>query len=103
MTYKLKLAEPAEADLIDIGMYITHILHSPVAALNLIDEIDKHIVSLEQMPKRYALVSDERLAMQGVRAIPVKNYLIFYIVDDFMKSVTIIRVLYGKRDWVSLL
>ena len=103
MIYDLIISEPAEDDMTDIGMYITQTLHSPVAALNLLDEIDKQIISLEQMPKRYALVSDERLAKLGIRSIPVNNYLIFYTVDEYMQSVTIIRILYGKRDWANLL
>jgi len=103
MSYQLTITAPAEIDMTEIGLYISEELHSPEAALDLLDEIDRQIISLEEMPKRYALVSDERLAGQGIRFIPVKNYLVFYYVDEEPEVVVITRVLYGKRDWVHLL
>ena len=103
MTYNLVITDPAETDMADIGFYIAQTLGSPIASHNLLDELDNQILSLEAMPKRYPLVSDSRLAGLGIRSVPVKNYLIFYTVDDNTHSVVIIRVLYNKRDWASLI
>ena len=103
MTYDLVITDPAESDMIDIGLYVAQTLGSPIASQNLLNELDNHILSLEVMPKRYPLVLNSRLARLGIRSIPVKNYLIFYTVDDDAQSVVIIRVLYGKRDWASLI
>jgi len=103
MIYQLIISETAEIEMTEIGLYIANELHSPQAAINLLDEIDRQILNLEQMPKRFALVSDERLARLGIRLIPVKNYLIFYLVNEQARTVTIARVLYGKRNWVHLL
>ena len=49
------------------------------------------------------LNSDERLAQEGVRSFPVKNYTIFYVVDEQIQIVTIISVMYSKRNWANLL
>ena len=103
MTYDLVITDPAETDLTDIGLYIAQTLGSPIAFQNLLDELDNQILSLEQMPKRFPLVLNRRLAGLGIRSVPVKNYLVFYIVDDDAQSVIIIRVLYGKRDCASLI
>jgi len=103
MIYQVIISEPAEIDMVAIGLYISEELHSPEAAENLLDEIDRQLLSLEQMPKRFALVSDEELASKGIRTIPVKNYLVFYFIDEYSKTVTITRVLYGRRNWVYLL
>jgi len=103
MTYQVIISDVAEMDIVDTGLYISEELSAPDAADNLLDEIDQQILSLEQMPKRFALVSDERLAQQGIRLIPVRNYLILYFVEDYSKTVTIARVLYGKRNWLHLL
>ena len=103
MKYQLIIAEKAETDMTEICTYISQNLYAPEAALSLLDDIDRHILSLEHMPKRFALVSDEGLARLGIRLIPVKNYLIFYLVDDHAETVTIARVLYSRRDWVHLL
>ena len=103
MIYHIDITEPAEVDMDEIGFYIARTLHAPESAEKLLDEIDRNILSLEQMPKRFALVSDERLASLGIRVIPVKNYLIFYFVDDNAITVTIARVLYNRRNWAQLL
>ena len=46
---------------------------------------------------------EERLAAKGYRVLPVKNYLIFYKVNEAEKCVDIIRILYNRRDWINLL
>jgi addiction module RelE/StbE family toxin len=103
MIYKVIVSRQAEMDMVEIGRYISRELKSLQAANTLQDEFDEKILDLEQMPRRYALVSDERLALLGYRAIPVKNYLIFYTVDAPAQTVMIIRVVYGARDWAHLL
>jgi len=65
--------------------------------------LNKEMNSLDTMPKRFALVSDDRLAQMGIRSVPVKNYSIFYTVDEQENSVTIISVMYSKRNWANLL
>ena len=37
------------------------------------------------------------------RNLPVKNYLVFYTVDEEQKTVEIYRVLYAKRDWKNII
>jgi len=46
---------------------------------------------------------DNILANQGIRKITVDNYIVFYNVSDTNKCVTIIRILYGKRNWKDVL
>ncbi len=55
------------------------------------------------MPKRQNLVKDEVLSSRGIRRLLVDNYMIFYVVDDSKKKVTVIRILYFRRDWESLI
>jgi len=86
-----------------IIQYITDELHDPQAATNLLNAIEAQISDLSKMPKRFALVSDKKLASRGLRLIPVKNYLIFYVVNEQTKTVSIVSVIYSKRDWINLL
>ena len=39
----------------------------------------------------------------GYRKLVVKNYVVFYLIDEKNKVVEIGRILYGRRDWLSLL
>ena len=103
MKYRVITLQQAKKELIDIQQYITEELQSPQAAFDFVDDIEAQISKLEHMPKRFALVDDEILASKGVRLIPVKNFLIFYVVDEEAKTVNIVSVMYGKRDWMNLL
>ena len=101
--FHLVITEPAEADLKGIADYIAKELREPSTAQHLITKIAESILKLKQMPQQYALVSDERLANQGIRKLMVDNYIVFYVVSEKNQSVSIIRILHGKRDWNNLL
>ena len=101
--YHIDITEPAENDIQDAVKYITEHLLNPSAAERLIDDTENAVNSLSNMPDRHALVKDEVLARLGFRFIPVKNYLVFYIIREEIKTVVIQRFLYGRRDWVNLL
>ena len=51
------------------------------------------------------MVQDEFLASLGIRSIKVKNYLIFYNIeeDENNKYVNAISFMYNKRDWINIL
>jgi toxin ParE1/3/4 len=102
-SYSIEIAEPAENDLSEIAWYIAKELLEPGTAKRTIDKIGAVIITLEEMPLRYAVAVDEKLAAQGIRKIIIDNYIVFYIVEEERKTVTIIRILYGRRDWLSLL
>ena len=101
--YDIEITESAENDLFEIGYYIAKELLEPIVARKTVEKIGDEIIKLEEMPFRNALVADKRLALQGIRKIIIDNYIAFYIVSEDPKTVTIIRILYGKRDWINLL
>jgi len=100
--YNLEITEPAESDLYQIGNYIAKELQEPVLAEKVVGKIGDTILSLEEMPFRNGLVRDERLSYQGIRKILIDNYVVFYIVSEENRTVTIVRILYCRRDWMNL-
>ena len=62
------------------------------------NRIMKAARSLEQMPMRHRLYEEEPWHSQGLRFLPVDNYLIFYLPDETNNIVNIIRIMYGGRD-----
>ena len=50
------------------------------------------------MPMRYTRYEEEPWYSQGLRFLPVDNYLIFYLPDETTSVVNIIRIMYGGRD-----
>ena len=103
MNYSVATAKSARQDMLQAAKYIAEKLYNPTAADRLLDEADEAICSLEEQPMRYPLVRDEYLANLGIRLLPVRNYLVFYVVREKSHSVTVLRFLYGKRDWASIL
>ena len=101
--YNIIITEPAEQDIRKAVEYIDTELQNRVAAENLLDELEKAIFSLADMPLRYPLVADKVLASQGIRFFPVNNYLVFYVVRKAKKTVVIERVIYKRRNWVTIL
>lgn len=101
--YYIQIAEPAEKDLNEIALYISKELLEPETAKKVISKVAKGIFSLEELPLRNAVVADEKLAHLGIRKIMVDNYIVFYIVNEESKTVTIIRILYSRREWINLL
>ena len=63
----------------------------------------KKIGELTQMPEKLRLVDDPVLAVWGIRFIRVNNYLAFYTIDEDKKVVIIVRFLYQKSNWNTIL
>lgn len=49
------------------------------------------------------LVLDEVLQEKGYRKLVIDNYLVFYLVDECEKSVILVRILYGAKNYEQLL
>lgn len=103
MTYKINITETAQADLHKAALYIANTLNSKAAANRLLDTADKELSSLVNFPERNPLVGDIFLSSNGIRMQMIKNYLAFYVVRKETKSVTILRIIHSRRDWISIL
>ena len=101
--YHIDITDCAEQDMRKAAEYIAVDLHNQPAAEQLLNDAEKAIFSLEEMPYRYPLVADEVLANQGFRFFSVDNYLVFFIVREDKNIVVIERFLYKRRDWAAIL
>jgi len=98
MIYSVKITPEAGDDLRSIGEYISVNLHSEWAALNQLKRLEKAIRSLDYMPERFRLYDKEPWRSRNMRILVVDNYLVFYIVRESDKTVTVMRVMYYRRD-----
>jgi plasmid stabilization system protein ParE len=101
--YFLSISDAAEQDILAAVKYIADILKAPAAANNLLDELERIEDILENTPNIYPFVPDDYLAEKGYKFVMVKNYILFFIVDEDDKTVNVIRFMHGRRDWKSLL
>ncbi|MCB6991919.1 type II toxin-antitoxin system RelE/ParE family toxin [bacterium 210820-DFI.6.37] len=98
MIFDVKLSKQADSDLRNIYEYIAFELQSPENADGQINRIEKMIFSLEEMPERFRKYEHEPWHSRGTRIVSVDNYLVIYIPDLETQQVTIIRVLYGRKN-----
>ena len=103
MIYTLTITDEAKDDLREIYRYISVDLCAPVNASRQLDRIEKNILSLNEMPDRFPRYSDDLWEKRGLRYCVVDNYVIFFIIDNDKKIVSVMRILYSRRDIDSIL
>ena len=103
MEYEVRITLQAQAHLREIRDYIAQKLLAPKAAKNTVQRLGTVMASLSQMPNRVPLIEAEPWHSEGVRVRAVRNFLIYFWVNEAEKTVQIIAVIYAKRDQTSVL
>ena len=103
MSYQLSITSTAERDIMRAVDYIEFTLKNPDAADHLLDAATRQINSLADLPQRFCLVADPVLASWGIRFVIINHYLAFYIIDEENQTVIVVRFLYQKSNWTSIL
>ena len=101
--YHVNITDLAEEDITVTVNYISKELKAPVAANILLDEIEKHEEILSESPHMYPNVPDKFLASLGLKFVIIKNYYMFFVIDEKVNVVNVIRFLYNRRDWKNIL
>lgn len=91
--YRVKLTFNAQKDLEHIFFYIAE--DSINNAHNFILELEQKIYSLDTMPERFALISENIFFGTNYRQIIHKKYRVIYKVSG--ESVYIMRVVHGSK------
>lgn len=97
-SYSVIYSPEAMDDLRGIYSYIAFSLSAPEAAEKQVNSIRKEIRSLSFMPERYQFVDFEPWRSMGMHKVPVRNFVVYYTVDEENCTVTVIRIFYGGRD-----
>ena len=92
--YTVKLMQKAYQDLDEIYIYIAAHIEVRETAENLIDELERAILSLDVLPYRGAERKVGVYANKGYRQAFVKNFVIVYRVVERDKEVLIVTVKY---------
>jgi toxin ParE1/3/4 len=95
MPYTVRYSVNADADFDGILHFIAQ--DNPLRSISFVDELRQRATEvLELSPNAGKLFGSARMLSFG-------NYVILYRVDDTAKTVTIILVTEGHRDWRELL
>ncbi|MBO4242997.1 MAG: type II toxin-antitoxin system RelE/ParE family toxin [Clostridiales bacterium] len=98
MKWKIVYSENALKDLKAIYRYIALELCAPKAAEGQVERILSGVRLLSEMPDRHPVYDLEPMKLKEIRSFPINNYVIFYRLKKEIKTVSIIRIIYGGRD-----
>lgn len=102
MKYSVKLYSEFSRELGELSIYITRRFDAPQRAQKQAARIVKAAESLAVSPKRHRVRKTDSHGRE-LRFFPVDNYTLVYSVDDNAKTVSILRVVYGRWDIASML
>lgn len=95
--YKLKIQEEALNQLREAVHYIITELGAPQAGEALRDATFSAIASLKEMPYRHSIMDKAFILDVELRIFPIKNYLLYYSVDEDTKTVSIYYFKHHRR------
>ncbi|WP_416327923.1 type II toxin-antitoxin system RelE/ParE family toxin [[Clostridium] innocuum] len=101
--YRLEFLPLARKDMVEIVRYISQELENPDAAERLTMKLIETTEKLSMFPYVGNAYHSLRPLKNEYRKISVKNYLMFYWVDEENKAIVVTRVLYMRRDYGRLL
>ena len=103
MGYKIAEAPLAAQDIAEILEYMIVSLNNPTAAAAFADELERCYDRLERMPMMYEACRDVRLRAMGYRKAVVQRYVLIYKLSEEEKTVSILRVFYGRQNYAETL
>ncbi|MCI9247391.1 MAG: type II toxin-antitoxin system RelE/ParE family toxin [Clostridia bacterium] len=99
--YDIEYSKEAKQDLIGIKQYIKYNLQEPETAQKLIFKIRDEISNLKNNPEIYSVIDDDIIRKQEIRKLIIDNYIVFYRIKN--NNIEIVRIMYGRRNWINLL
>lgn len=101
--YKIEYLKLAKIDIENIANYIMYNLQNKTASIKLTNEIIINIKKIAVFPYANRQYLSKFNLNNCFRCKRVKNFLIFYTIDESKKKIIIARILYQRRDINSLL
>ena len=101
--YKVKVTRQAKEHLALIREYIATELKGPIIAKRMLELLKSEMTSLQTMPYRVKCIDAQPWGELGFRKIRVKNYYVYFWVDENKREVQILAVIYARRDQATQL
>ena len=103
MDWHVEITEEAEQDMDEIYQYIAVSLQKSGIAWKQTERIRDKIAKLSYMPERNSIVQYEPWKSREVRRVNIDNFAAFYMLDSKSATVSVIRILYARRDLSSII
>lgn len=103
MSYRVVLTDTAKQDLREIAIYITEESKDKDIAKSFISELREKTNQLKEFPNRGSIPNDKILKSLGYKFLVHKDYLIFYLVDEAVKTVYVVAIFNCKKDYIRVI
>ena len=94
--YRVDITDEALTDMESLYEYIAFKLLAPENAMGQYNRIADAILTLDSYPERFTLFECEPEHSRGIHKMIVDNYVVCYVIDS--EVVTVTNVLYGTSD-----
>ena len=101
--FSIKITAQAEAELTRILDYISNVFYAKETAEKTLARITKTLEQIKEMPYSAPLMDEPEYKEIGIHRLVVKNYSIFYLVNEEKRKVEIIHILHGMQDYTQKL
>ena len=96
--YSFQFTEKALSDLDGIVDYLVNTLGQLPAAQRIVDKIEQEIHAVCRHPESGTIVINEYIRRSDIRKLVIEKYVLYYLADSESQRITVLRVVYGKRD-----
>lgn len=98
-TYKVQITEDAKEDIKEIVAYIKEKLKEPEIAKQHKKAFKDAIIKLKDSADIYNVIDEELTGIKDIRKVNVKNFMIFYRINQNDDLVQVFAVFYAKSNW----
>ena len=101
--YIVEISETAEQDLENIISYLRYNLVGDIIADKYKLLFKQKLKDLENVAGSMLILNEDLTGHKNIRKINVRNYIIFYIVDEENFKVLVLRIGHAFMDWEKYL
>ena len=101
--YIVELSETAEQDLENIISYLKYDLAGDVIADKYKMLFKQKLKDLENVAGSMTILDESLTGHKNIRKINVRNYIIFYVIDEEKSKAIVVRIGHAFMDWEKYL
>lgn len=101
--YIVEISDTAEKDLEDIISYLRYSLTGDIIADKYKILFKQELKNLEDIATSMPILSESLTGHRNIRKINVRDYIVFYIVDEENSKALVLRIGHAFMDWEKYL
>ena len=101
--YIVEVSETAEQDLENIISYLKYDLAGDIIADKYKMLFKQKLKDLENVAGSMTILDESLTGHKNIRKINVRNYIIFYVIDEEKNKVIVVRIGHAFMDWEKYL